>query len=106
MIRLVYPGEKLLRHISAGSTETRDLNDRGPVQPNLRLLRQTDTIIDIIQPKATCLIRSLVKRDVLRNYGISTTLCFGLMKEGDRFIAHSWLTVENSGGFSKVYQVS
>jgi len=77
-----------------------------PVQPNTLLLRQTNRLINLIQPGASCLVKSLVKRDVLEKFGYNSVICFGLMKQNGGFIAHSWLTVENSGGFSKVFQLS
>jgi len=95
--------EKLVRLVSNNlDFYPTEIDDQ--VQPYKHILRLTNRIINRIKPEASCLVRSLVKKDVLNRFGISTYVCFGLMKENDRFIAHSWLAVENSGGFSKVFQ--
>jgi len=76
------------------------------MQPNSWLISRIDKIINKIAPKTSCMVRSLVKRKVLKKAGINSIICFGIAKDNDVFRAHSWISIEKNTGFAQVYQVS
>ncbi|MDF1572514.1 MAG: lasso peptide biosynthesis protein [Bacteroidales bacterium] len=82
------------------------LPDESNMQPFKNYSRLIDIIINKLAPSSTCVIRSLVKRDVLSNYGLKTEVFFGLLRKDNEIRAHAWLSTEHDHGYSKVYKVS
>lgn len=57
--------------------------------------RAVDLAYRVLPLTHTCLKESLVLLRMLRGRGVSSRLCLGVRKDGDRFAAHAW--VEHDG---------
>ena len=108
LIYFILPGQRFLAYIQRHTDELSGTASHadGQMQPLRKVSGLTDRIISLLLPGTSCLIRSLVKRDVLKSFGYSTYVFFGLKKNDDQYEAHAWLSHERNAGFAKVYQIS
>ncbi len=77
-------------------------NEYETMQPKWSLIRLTDRIIDIIFVKSSCLVRSLVKREILIKYNYNTLISLGMAIDGGHISAHAWIEESNGRNFLKV----
>lgn len=61
------------------------------VQPLNVLNSQIEKIINILAPSTKCLVRSLVKKEVLRKHGYDVNVNFSIYKADNQFKSHAWI---------------
>lgn len=73
------------------------------MQPKQQLTRLIDKILNNLPINSACLVRSLIKRDILNYYGYIETINLGIQKENELLKAHAWICEPENNSFVKLH---
>lgn len=103
-MRTFLSGKVLLKKLS-----TQEINKlyyhtaRTPEQPFHSVLRSINRILEFLYPNGNCLVRSLVKREVLKKYGYPKRIAVGVIRSELGIKAHAWISGENDFQYNIVH---
>ena len=95
---------KLLRKLTQNTdNEVYQSTTRYPAQPFNTLMRSINKILDRVYPNGNCLVKSLVKRDLLKKHGYHQPIAVGVITSDQGIKAHAWLSGESETEYKIVH---
>lgn len=104
LFRVLLSSKELLKLISEKENiETVYHSPEQAKQPFQSYIKSINRILHYLYPDGNCLVKSLVKRDLLQKYGFTKQIAVGVIISGQKMKAHAWLSGECESNFKIVH---
>ena len=104
IVRAVFSDKKLLSYVSRPNCSESDLESNTiSMQPIHSIIKSINLVLNYFYANGNCLIKCLVKRDLLRKYGFTNRILLGLSIAGSEIKAHAWLSDGCASEFKSVH---
>jgi len=75
------------------------------MQPMQRILGQIDKILQIVEPEINCLTESMIKKEVLANYGYEVKVKLSMYRSRSSYKAHAWLLAPKMKNYKTLLKI-
>ena len=98
---------KFLQIVGRGGAKNSQaiVSNHNTKQPKDAIIRLIERVLNSLMPNLSCLIRSLIKRDILKHYGYNEIINIGVRIINNEIDAHAWILSENKMNYTKLHQL-
>lgn len=104
LVRALFSSKKFLVYVSRPTYSDlyRDsyLTSMQPIHP---IIKSINRVINYFYANGNCLVKCLVKRDLLRKYGFTERIVLGVTNSGNELKAHAWLSSDSESKYKYVH---
>lgn len=104
LIRTFLSSKELIIYVSRqDSDDIEYYTSASPVQPFSTLINSLNRVLNLVYSNGNCLVKCLVKRDLLKKYGFSEDIILGIKGSEQGIKAHAWLPGERNFNYNIVH---
>ena len=104
LVRTFLSSKELINYVSRqGGADIENYAACAPAQPFHTLIKSINKVLNLVYANGNCLVKCLVKRDLLKKYGFSEDILLGIKGSGQGIEAHAWLPGERCSKYNIVH---